>query len=138
MYKRISHYYPGCDGTKLAVDLYLPETSEKVPVLFRVSRNPRRPDPADERGQTFFQHEFAQLEYFLERGYAIAIPEMRGVGASYGTNEGFWSPIDGRDMAALIDQVAEEPWCNGNAGMFGGSNVGASQHFAAKNTLKHI
>ena len=138
MYRRISHYYPGCDGTKLAVDLYLPETKEKVPVLFRISRNVRRPDPEDARGQEFFRRELAQFEYFLERGYAVAIPEMRGVGASYGTNEGFWSPIDGRDMAALIDAVAEEPWCNGNVGMFGGSNVGASQHFAAKNLPKHL
>ena len=138
MYQRISRYYSGCDGTKLAVDLYLPETEEKVPVLFRISRNPRRPDPEDLRGGEFFKTELAQIEYFLSHGYAVAVPEMRGVGASYGTNEGFWSPIDGRDMAALIDEIAEEPWCSGNAGMFGGSNVGASQHFAAKNLPKHL
>ena len=29
--------------------------------------------------------------------------EPRGVGASYGVSEGFWSPIDGRDMKAVID-----------------------------------
>ncbi|MBR6321578.1 MAG: hypothetical protein IKR59_01800, partial [Lachnospiraceae bacterium] len=80
MYRRISHYYPGCDGTKLAVDLYLPETDEKVPVLFRISRNTRRPSPDDARGQEFFKQELAQFEYFLEHGYAVAIPEMRGVG----------------------------------------------------------
>ena len=36
-YRRISKYYPGCDGTLLAVDLYLPETREKVPVLFNAA-----------------------------------------------------------------------------------------------------
>ena len=34
-YIRRSKYYPGCDGTRLAVDLYLPvmENGEKVPVI---------------------------------------------------------------------------------------------------------
>lgn len=53
MYQRISRYYPGCDGTKLAVDLYLPETTEKVPVIFQVANGPRRspgaPNPMGRR-----------------------------------------------------------------------------------------
>ena len=30
MYRLISRYYPGCDGTKLAVDLYLPDTEDEL------------------------------------------------------------------------------------------------------------
>ena len=42
--KRISRYYPGCDGTKLAVDLYFPENTggEKIPVVFHTGNDPRR------------------------------------------------------------------------------------------------
>ena len=31
--KRISKYIPGCDGTRLAVDVYLPDCEARVPVL---------------------------------------------------------------------------------------------------------
>ena len=137
--KRSSRYYPGCDGTKLAVDLYLPETEQKVPVIFQVMRNPRRVShDEDPRAKEHFEKQLEEYRFFVSHGYAVCRLEPRGVGASYGTNEGFWSPIDGRDMAAVIDAVAAEDWCNGNAGMYGGSNVGASQHFAAMNQPKSL
>ncbi len=140
MYKRISKYYPGCDGTLLAVDVYLPNTEEKVPVIFQVSNGPRRADENADHpfAKAMAEKERTQREYFLERGYAYAKMEPRGVGASFGVSEGFWCPKDGQDMAAVIDAVASEDWCNGNAGMFGGSNVGASQEFAAGNQPKHL
>lgn len=42
--KRISRYYPGCDGTKLAVDLYFPENTggEKIPAVFHTGNDPHR------------------------------------------------------------------------------------------------
>ena len=135
MYQRISKYYPGCDGTKLAVDLYLPECEEKVPVLFQVANRPRRDGVS---GGAVEAEPMAQYEFFLNHGYAVCRVEPRGVGASYGVSEGFWSPKDGKDIAAVIDAVASEPWCNGNAGMYGGSNVGASQQYAAVNQPEHL
>ena len=118
-YRRISKYYPGCDGTKLAVDLYLPETAEKVPVLFNVGYEDRRRS---------FEGQKKALERFLKAGYAICLVEPRGHGASYGISEGFFSRKDARDMKVLIDAIAAEDWCNGKAGMFGGSNKGHVQH----------
>ena len=118
-YRRISKYYPGCDGTKLAVDLYLPETQEKVPVLFNVGYEDRRRS---------FEGQKQALERFLEAGYAICLAEPRGHGASYGVSEGFFSRKDARDMKTLIDTIAAEDWCSGRAGMFGGSNKGHIQH----------
>ena len=118
-YRRISKYYPGCDGTKLAVDLYLPETQEKVPVLFNVGYEDRRRS---------FEGQKKALERFLEAHYAVCLVEPRGHGASYGVSEGFFSRKDARDMKTLIDAIAAEDWCNGRAGMFGGSNKGHIQH----------
>jgi len=138
MYTRISRYYPGHDGTKLAVDLYIPGTEEKVPVLFRAVYGERRPQPEDERANAFFETTLKQYEYFLDRGYAVCVMEPRGIGASFGLSEGFWSPKDGKDIAAVIDSVAAEEFCNGSVGMFGGSNMGACQHFAAVNQPKAL
>lgn len=120
-YKRISKYYPGCDGTKLAVDLYLPETEEKVPVLLKAGYMPRR----------MIESEMDAVEGFLNEGYAVAIVEVRGSGASYGVSDGFFTRKDARDMAALIDQMTHEEWCSGKAGMYGGSNVGMIQEITA-------
>ena len=62
MYKRVSKYVPGCDGTPLAVDLYLPETAEKVPVIFQVTNGPRR--SPGEREKPFAQ--WPGKEWFME------------------------------------------------------------------------
>ena len=76
-YRRISRYYQGCDNTPIAVDLYLPETKEKVPVLIRAGYAPRR--------QVMEQPwEKEAIERFLGADYAVAIVEVRGSGASYG------------------------------------------------------
>jgi len=119
---RISRYYPGCDGTQLAVDLYLPETDKKVPVIFLVGRDLRR--------ERFDRFE-AMIRLLVKNEYAVALSEPRGVGSSFGWHEGFHIPFDGRDVAHLIETIAAEPWCSGKAGMFGGSNLGNIQELTA-------
>lgn len=127
--KRISQYYPGSDGTKLAVDLYMPECEEKVPVVFVTGREQRR--IVAERFGEF-------IELLVDNHYAVAVTEPRGVGASYGWNIGFHTPIDGRDVAALMDTIALEDWCTGDVGSFGGSNLGNIQELTAIQRPKHL
>lgn len=139
MYQRVSRYYPGYDGTKLAVDLYLPTTQEQVPVIFQLTNGERRAkDTGHPFAKAMMEQEQRQIEYWISHGYAYCKVEPRGVGASYGVSEGFWCPKDGKDMAVLIDTIAAEPWCNGNAGMYGGSNVGASQHLTVVHQPEHL
>ena len=121
-YKRVSRYYPGEDGTLLAVDIYLPGTQERVPFLMKAGYDRRR---------QHFERDKAAIEGFLAAGYAVAIAEVRGAGASFGVSDGFFGPHDGKDLKAVIDAIAKEPWCNGCAGMFGGSNYGMSQEITA-------
>ena len=128
-YKRISKYYPGCDGTKLAVDLYIPVTEQRLPVLVECGYDDRR-RAFDMRKET--------LERFLEAGYALALIEPRGFGASYGVSEGFFSPRDADDLAAIVDAVTLEDWCNGKAGSFGGSNKGQSQQLMLTRQPKRL
>ena len=128
-YTRISRYYPGCDGTKLAVDLYLPVTEQPVPVLVECGYEDRRRS---------FEGRREVLERFLEAGYALALIEPRGFGASYGVSEGFFSPRDAEDLACIVDAVTLEPWCSGRAGSFGGSNKGQSQQLMLTRQPKRL
>ena len=121
-YHRISHYYPGHDGTKLAVDLYLPDTEETVPFLLKAGYDKRRHQ---------FETEKESMERFLEAGYAIAIVEVRGSGASYGHSDGFFGLHDGKDLACIIQALAAESWCSGVCATYGGSNYGMSQEITA-------
>lgn len=123
-YQRISKYYPGCDGTKLAVDLYLPENGKKVPVLLKAGYTPRRQ-------VVEIESELEAIRRFVDADYAVAIVESRGAGASYGVSDGFFTGRDARDMKALIDTMTHEPWCSGKAGMYGGSNHGMIQEITA-------
>ncbi len=122
MYKRISKYYPGCDGTKIALDLYLPETEEKVPVILQAGYSPRRAVMKNDR---------ESIERFLDAGYAVALVEVRGSGASQGVSDGFFTGKDARDLSCIIDALTKEEWCSGKAGMYGGSNHGMIQEITA-------
>ena len=126
---RVSHYLPGCDGTKLAVDLYLPDTQEKVPLLVKAGNSPRR---------AMFQDDQEAVLRFLEAGYAVAYVEVRGIGASYGIYDGFFGPRDGRDMKELINALAQEDWCTGKVGTFGGSNHGMIQEITLLEQPEHL
>ena len=121
-YKRISRYYPGEDGTRLAVDVYLPETEEKVPFLLKAGYGRRRIE---------FEHEKDAIERFIGAGYAVAIVEVRGSGASFGVSDGFYGLHDAKDLACIMRQLAKEPWCSGICGTYGGSNYGMSQEITA-------
>ncbi len=120
-YKRISRYVTVSDGTKLAVDIYLPDRDEKVPLLLKAGYAPRR---------EVYNQEKEAVHRFLEAGYAVAVLEVRGAGASFGINDGFFGPGDGKDIREVCDILAGEPWCSQKAGMYGGSNYGMSQELA--------
>jgi hypothetical protein len=63
----------------------------------------------------------AHHEYFVPRGYAVVLLDMRGTGGSGGfTHVGdFCGPEDQRDGYDAIEWVARQPWCDGNVGMTG-------------------
>ena len=117
-YSRESRYISGCDGTLLAVDLYLPKTKKKVPLLMNAGYEDRR---------SRFEKDREHLEQIISAGYALVIVDVRGSGASYGVSDGFFGRQDGKDLAGILDTLAKEDWCNGRTGTFGGSNYGMSQ-----------
>jgi predicted acyl esterase len=60
------------------------------------------------------------LRRFLEAGFAVALVNIRGSGLSDGCLE-WGGPLDRGDAYAVVEALADEPWSNGNVGMYGHS-----------------
>jgi putative CocE/NonD family hydrolase len=112
---------PMRDGVKLAGLYSYPRNSAPVPVLFRFNSYPRASDA--ETGKFVFN-------LTARAGYAYAEFYMRGTGKSEGEIEPF--EHDARDVHDIIDWLSKQPWCNGEAGMVGGSYLGFTQWAALK------
>ncbi len=130
---------PMRDGIRLAADVYRPDSRGKFPGLLSISPygkdvqklkspsgplNPIRGNGGQEAGDT---------EYFVSRGYAHLIVDLRGSGDSEGEypNFGVKQQEDGYD---LVEWIASQPWCDGNVGMLGMSYFACMEfHVAAQN-----
>jgi putative CocE/NonD family hydrolase len=115
---------PMRDGIKLSTDLYMPaEVPGKVPVILM-----RTPTNKSSAGYLPY--------YFASKGYVVAVQDVRGRFAS----EGAWEPFitEGEDGYDAIEWLAQQQWCNGKAGMFGGSYMAHAQLLAAVNKPPHL
>ena len=63
------------------------------------------------------------VRLFLSHGYAVVAADMRGTGASFGSQFPF-SPILADDGKEMIDWIASQSWSNGRVGMTGQSYLG--------------
>jgi hypothetical protein len=134
-YVRSSQYVSMFDGTKLAVDLYLPSDgppNAPFPVLFNYHPYRRATiDPKTGEITPFFVPRMEQfIKFFTSYGYAVVMADMRGSGASFGSRLDL-SPQLARDGKQLIDWIEMQPCCNGNVGMFGASYHGWSTYAVA-------
>ena len=110
-------FVPMRDGVPLATDVFLPATTGRWPAV--LVRTPYSRHAIAIRGYRFF----------LERGYALVVQDLRGRYASQGkfgliTQE---AP-DGSDT---ISWIAAQPWSNGRVAMAGSSFLGVVQWWAA-------
>lgn len=102
------------DGVRLSADLYLPDggaAGEKFPLLLEYL--PYRKHEGRSRN-------YPMYSYFVQRGYVVVAVDIRGTGNSEGRlipHE--YSEIEQRDGEIVIDWLANQPWSNGNVGMFG-------------------
>jgi len=129
-YVKSSQYVSMFDGTKLAVDVYLPSdgpTKGPFPVLVNYLPYKRSViDPKTGHIAGTLVGTEAHIKLYTSYGYAIVIGDMRGSGVSFGSRLDM-SPQLAKDGKQLIDWIEMQPWCNGNVGMYGGSYLGWSQ-----------
>ncbi len=130
-YTRGAGYAPVRDGVQLAVTWYLPVgNTARFPVLLWY--HPGHRESIDPRtGALHPTMAEADIAFWTGQGYAIAVAEMRGSGASFGTRALDRGPQIGRDGKDLVDWLAAQQWSDGTAGMIGASYQGFSQYATA-------
>jgi putative CocE/NonD family hydrolase len=138
---RTSHYIAVRDGTKLAADIFRPAVNgkpaaERLPVVWTHTRY-QRSHSRDGKLETLVDRS-PRLRLLLEHGYVVAVVDVRGSGASFGTWEGSFSPKETRDAYDLTEWFAAQPWCSGSVGMFGPSYLGTTQYMAASQAPPHL
>lgn len=109
-----SQFVEMADGVKLAVSLYFPKgfdpSAERAPAVFEDSIYGRRVDA----GTT-------AIELYNQAGYVVVIGDARGYAASFGSQQGFNTPQQTEDEAAVIGWMASQPWSNGKVAAIGHS-----------------
>lgn len=114
---------PMRDGIALATNVWHPEGPGPFPVL--LIRTPYGKDDAGTYGNPKLPDVFA----FVEAGYAVVAQDVRGTSRSPGN---FVPGVhESRDGADTLTWLAEQPWCDGTVGMWGGSYMGFTQWLAA-------
>ena len=132
---------PMHDGVELHVEVVrpdpavYPDAGDRWPVILEASpyhgtladREGIRvfPDPRDAQGNPI-----GMTGYFAPRGYAVVMADLRGTGKSSGCLDHL-GPDDAKDLKAIVEWAASQPWSNGRVGMTGHSYVGSTPSVAA-------
>lgn len=88
-----------------------------------------------EKGNGFL--EAGDSSFFVRRGYVHVIANVRGTGNSEGRYP-FLAAPEPQDGYDLIEWIAQQPWCDGNVGMFGVSYFARIQLFIAAQNPPHL
>ena len=127
---RSSQYVAVRDGTRLAVDLYVPVAEGRFPVVILFTPYCRRFAVSGEGVEA--APGIAQYrDFFPPYGYAVLAVDTRGTGASFGGRTGMRSPEERLDTRDVVDWASRQAWSDGTVGITGISYVGAAGDFAA-------
>lgn len=144
------HLVTARDGvTSLAVDVIRPDTKESVPTIYLQS-------PYYNTVGRGYKHEtktpwgmggqpaqpsvpFPEWydEYFVQRGYAVVMSDMRGTRNSSGCQV-YGGREEATDAVDVIEWIASQKWSNGSVGMTGGSYDGTVAIAAASEAPKAL
>lgn len=128
-----SQYVTVRDGTRLAVDVHLPQGDAPHPTVLVLTPYYRR--FALRHGHAADADPCPTIAYYRDllvpRGYALVAVDVRGTGASFGHRSGFRAPVERDDHYDIADWVAAQDWCDGAIGATGISYPGAAADFLA-------
>lgn len=123
-----SFYITMHDGVKIAVDLHLPEKlaeGEKLPTILHLTRYFRAYDVVPPLRWRFKQPN-ERVRRFLANGYAWLDVDVRGSGASFGSQFAPWAPEEVSDYTEIVDWILKQPWSDGQVGAWGSAYDGAA------------
>lgn len=107
------------DGARLVTRIWRPAPEGRYPVLLM-----RQPYGREIASTVTLAHP----SWYAERGYIIAVQDVRGTGGSDGSFDPFASET--ADGAAAVDWARKLPGGNGQLGLYGFSYQGMTQHLA--------
>jgi len=140
-WERSSELVPMRDSVRIAIDYFRPTADgrlheEPLPVIWTHTRYER----ANLTGGVLNTalDLFPYMVTLVSHGYVVAIVDVRGSGASFGTKVGWFPPEEARDAYDITEWLGTRPWSNGNVGMYGLSYLGITQYFAASEAPPHL
>ncbi len=120
------------DGVELNADVFRPKSKEKFPAIFGFHPYRQQPqtapiktgpnstnvfkNPGQEQGNAFL--EAGDPNFFVRRGYAHIIVNVRGTGKSGGKYD-LLRQREIKDGVEAFQWASEQSWCNGKVSMFG-------------------
>ena len=123
------------DAVELYLEITRPVTDAAVPVILEAS--PYHGTLADRDGTRILPgpqgadgRPLGLTGYFVPRGYAVVMMDLRGTGRSEGCLDHL-GPKDASDLKRVVEWAASQPWSNGRVGMTGHSYVGSTPAVAA-------
>ncbi len=133
--RAVSRYVAMPDGCRLAVDVYLPATGHaqaaRHATIVVFTPYYRRFQVADGASSEASPNTALYRDFFVPRGYALCVVDVRGTGASFGARDSFRSPREREDSYHVADWIVRQPWSNGVIGSTGISYLGAAADFLA-------
>lgn len=107
------------DGIELAVRIIGPDVDGKFPAI--MGYNPYRSIERLEAAASDLEYSnFANAPHYLaERGYIVVNYDVRGTGSSGGSSKEMYSDAERQDGYDMVEWIADQPWSNGNVGMWG-------------------
>jgi uncharacterized protein len=106
-------WIPLNDGTRLAARIWLPHTAEDDPVPALLEYLPYR------KNDGTAVRDALRHPYLAAHGYACVRVDMRGSGDADGILYDEYLPQEQDDALEVLAWIANQPWCDGNIGMFG-------------------
>lgn len=138
------------DGVTIYTDIYMPVTDEKVPTLIAWSPYGKSAGTAPRYKNLFnmlgmgnnwnsglTKFEAPDPDYWVQHGYAVCNPDMRGIAHSEGDTTMIGSQ-EGQDGYDLIEWIAEQEWSNGKTALTGTSYLAFSQWYIAAEQPPHL
>lgn len=140
-WERTSFHIPARDGTRLAVDLFRPTrggepATERLPVVWTANRY-QRAGVYEGKLYTILDS-YSWMADLIRHGYVVAVVDVRGAGASFGTFGGMFTRQESQDSYDVTEWLGTQPWSNGKVGMYGGSYLGFTQYMAAGQVPPHL
>ena len=99
------------DGVRLSARIWRPTSGPPVPALLEYL--PYR------KGDWTAPRDAQRHPWYAAHGYASVRVDLRGSGDSEGVMNDEYTEQELADAVEVIEWLAEQPWCDGNVGMFG-------------------